>query len=307
MPPLSPEAAYDAAAPVYDAFTAHHDYDGWTAVVEALARSHGLSGRRLLDVGCGTGKSFLPFLARGYEVVACDVSAAMLARARAKAGGRATLVRADVRRLPRLGRFDLVLALDDVLNYVAAGELPLAFASVAANLDRGGLLVFDVNTELTYRTFFASCRSDGSIEWRGHVDPARFRAGDPAEATLEAVAGGRRIVSRHRQHHHPPAVVVAALRAAGLRCVAVRGQGLDGGLADGVDESVHTKALLVSMLAGDERLGLEAARERREVDDQGPVQRRGRVGAGDQVQDLGRDQRADQARRRAERGRRPLA
>jgi SAM-dependent methyltransferase len=233
--------AYDAAADVYDDFTAHHDYEGWTALIERLAREHGLAGHRLLDVGCGTGNSFLPFLARGYRVTACDVSPRMLARARGKCGGRARLTVADLRSLPHLGCFDLVLAVDDVLNYLTAGELPAAFRGLAANLD--GVLVFDVNTELTYRTFFASDAQQSGLTWEGHVDAERFRPGDAASATLDGV-------SRHVQHHHPPRVVERALRGAGLRAVAIHGMDLDGALGDPVDETVHTKALFVVRRAG---------------------------------------------------------
>src|ERR671925_551448 len=92
--------AYDAFAPFYDDFTAHHDYEAWTATLEALARRRGLEGARLLDVACGTGKSFLPFLARGYTVTACDVSPAMVEIARGRAGGRARLLEADVPEAP---------------------------------------------------------------------------------------------------------------------------------------------------------------------------------------------------------------
>lgn len=236
--------AYDIAAVVYDDFTAHHDYEGWTALIERLARAHGLAGDRLLDVGCGTGNSFLPFLARGYRVTACDVSPRMLARARDKCRGRARLTVADLRALPRLGGFDLVLAIDDVLNYLRAGELPAAFSGLRANLAAAGVLVFDVNTELTYRTFFAARERQArhGLTWDGHVDAERFRAGDAACATLDA---GRAGLSRHVQHHHPPRAVERALTAAGLRAVAVHGMQLDGSLGAPVDETVHTKALFV--------------------------------------------------------------
>ena len=62
--------AYDALAPFYDRFTAHHDYELWTSGLLRLARTHGFAGTRVLDAACGTGKSFLPLLERGFEVTA---------------------------------------------------------------------------------------------------------------------------------------------------------------------------------------------------------------------------------------------
>ncbi|MDP9292961.1 MAG: methyltransferase domain-containing protein [Actinomycetota bacterium] len=78
--PLAPGTAiYDSLAPVYDLLTAGYDHGRWLAALERLALEHGLAGRRLLDVACGTGSSFLPLLLAGYEVTACDVSPAMAA------------------------------------------------------------------------------------------------------------------------------------------------------------------------------------------------------------------------------------
>src|ERR671937_3292070 len=76
--------AYERLAPVYDLLTAGYDHPTWLGELELLARAHGLSGRRLLDLACGTGKSFLPMLARGYSVSACDISPAMVEIAREK-------------------------------------------------------------------------------------------------------------------------------------------------------------------------------------------------------------------------------
>src|ERR1700761_4581870 len=72
------EIAYEAIAPVYDEFTDHHDYEDWLGTLLPELERHGLIRGRLLDVACGTGKSFLPMLWRGWEVSACDVSAAMV-------------------------------------------------------------------------------------------------------------------------------------------------------------------------------------------------------------------------------------
>ena len=60
----SPSTEYDAFAPHYDEFTSGSDYERWTDHVLEHARAHGLSGRTLLDLACGTGNSFLPFLRR---------------------------------------------------------------------------------------------------------------------------------------------------------------------------------------------------------------------------------------------------
>src|SRR5918994_6255313 len=89
-------SAYDAFAPFYDAFTAQSDYEKWCDEVIELAVRNGLRGRRLLDLACGTGSSFLPFLRRGFDVTGCDASRAMLAEAARKAP-EARLIHADIR------------------------------------------------------------------------------------------------------------------------------------------------------------------------------------------------------------------
>src|SRR5829696_4235844 len=144
--------AYAVLAPAYDLLTAEYAYGPWLAAIERLARRHGLSGRRLLDVGCGTGKSFLPLLDRGFDVCACDISPEMVAEAEHKAGGRAAVHVADMRRLPVLGAFDLITCLDDGINHLLdRDEVADALSGLRENLAPGGLLVFDVNTLAAYR------------------------------------------------------------------------------------------------------------------------------------------------------------
>ena len=155
-----PSSAYEAIAPVYDDFTAHHEYEAVARRPPAQApAATGCAGNRLLDVGCGTGKSFLPMLARGWEVTGCDISPAMLELAREKAGDAAQLSRRGHARAAGFGEFDLVWALDDAVNYLLSPEeLERALSGMRANLAPDGLLLFDVNTLQAYRTFFAETR-----------------------------------------------------------------------------------------------------------------------------------------------------
>src|SRR4051794_19071760 len=187
------ERTYDAYAPVYDVFTAHYDYDGWLADLIVVLERHGLRGRRLLDVGCGTGKSFLPMLPWGWKVSGCDISASMLELARGKAGAGVRLERADMRELPRFGEFDLVWSIDDAVNYLTGdGELELALAGMRENLAPTGLLFFDLNTLRAYRTFFAGTetveREGHRLVWHGLTDPD-VAAGSVCESRLEIDPG----------------------------------------------------------------------------------------------------------------------
>src|SRR4051794_20015136 len=131
--------AYEDLAPAYDLLTAEYPHDRWLAALLALARAHGLDGRDVLDVACGTGKSFLPLLARGHRVVGCDISPAMLALAAEKAPD-VRLLQADMRTLGRLGTFDLVTCLDDALNYLLGpADVEAAFAGIRCNLASRGI------------------------------------------------------------------------------------------------------------------------------------------------------------------------
>jgi ubiquinone/menaquinone biosynthesis C-methylase UbiE len=206
------QTAYDPLAPAYDAFTAGIDYDAWLTEVERVARRHGLRGRRVLDIACGTGKSFMPLLERGYAVTACDCSPEMVRRALAKAP-EAVVVMADMRALPDLGRYDLVTCLEDAFNcQLHTDDLRGALAGIARSLGAGGVV-------------------------EARIDAFRRRG-----TTWE------RASSRHRQRHWPVAEVRRLAEEAGLEVLDVLGQAGDR-LDAGVDEDVHGKALFVARRA----------------------------------------------------------
>jgi SAM-dependent methyltransferase len=243
-------AAYELLAPFYDLYTHDYGHDDWLANIEAIALEHGLSGRRLLDVGCGTGKSFLPMLARGYDVTACDISPGMVERARETG---ADVFVADARELPDVGPFDIAMALDDALNYVLSDdELETVFEGVARNLRPGGIFVFDLNSLLTYRQFFTRDMAhevgNAFFCWRGQERAEDLVPGSVATSVIEVFSseGGecwQRHSSRHVQRHHPPSLVSRLLGEAGFELLSRRGQ-MSGTSIDPVgDDDLHTKLL----------------------------------------------------------------
>lgn len=249
--------AYDRLAPFYDLFTEGYDHATWLGELEALALGHGLRGKRLLDLACGTGKSFLPMLERGYRVSACDVSPAMVALAAEKVWDpEVDLFVADMCDLPDAAPADLVTCLDDAMNYlVGDDDLVLALRGIERCLRPGGRALFDVNTLATYRSSFASdavVEGPGSfVCWHGLVNASDFDEGDVAEAAIEVFEerpGGcwTRTTSRHMQRHRPPAEVIDAIAAAGLELLAVRGQARGGRLVPYDGELAHPKLVYLA-------------------------------------------------------------
>ena len=142
---------FDALAPEYDRLRPAGD--GWNELAERSLAA--LSGtRRLVDVGCGTGR-FAVFAAErlGARVWGVDASAEMLREAKSRPGARGVgWRRADAAHLPfRDGWFDaahshLVLHLVD--------DLPAAIAELARVLAPGGRLVVGTFAPEHFREFF---------------------------------------------------------------------------------------------------------------------------------------------------------
>jgi SAM-dependent methyltransferase len=247
--------AYDSLAPHYDFLTQHYGHERWLERLEDLARAHGLVGHRVLDVACGTGKSFLPLLGRGYRVTGCDISEEMLVVAREHVDDEVELFQADVRDLPAVGPFDLVTWLNDAVNYLLGDEdLDRAIASIARTMAPGGLLVFDANTLASHQDAFTSAfvaeQDDVFLCWHGQQLDAE-RPGRPAMATVEiferdGIDGWSRRRSEHRQRWWGEPDVRRACEGAGLTLAAVRGQHQGARLDLEADEDVHNKIVYLA-------------------------------------------------------------
>ena len=252
-------SAYESFAPYYDRFTEECKYEKWLISIEAWAIANGLAGNRLLDVACGTGKSFAPLLDRGYQVTACDLSPAMVAVARRKFGERVKVCVADMRELDWRNQFDLITCIDDAMNYLLTRrDLARALAGMARALRPGGILVFDTNSLATFRTSFAQ-------EYEFQAGPVRYRscgegspttpAGTVSSATLEATGPDGASTTRHVERHWPVSELRDACSAAGLSHIRFRGQLTGCRLLGEPDEQRHTKVVCLARKGVSSRKG----------------------------------------------------
>ena len=242
-------AAYEAFAAVYNDFTHANDYEMWLgrALLPEL-RKHGLQdGGSALDVGCGTGRAFQPLLRRGWRVQGCDLSPAMLELAAQEGGAEVSLQVADMRELPHLGDFDLVLSLNDSVNYLLGHEdLGLALTGMRSNLAKTGLLVFDVNSAAAYREGNSEVRE---VHHRGSRWTWTGR-GEVAPSVFEAEITGDRLDRpiRHLERFRPEGEVLEAMEAAGIEPLAALGMSEVEGevqLSAPPDEERHYKLVFI--------------------------------------------------------------
>jgi SAM-dependent methyltransferase len=247
-------ATYQAFAPVYNEFNAGNDYEMWLgrALLPQLEK-HGLKKGRALDVACGTGRAFGPLLRRGWQIRGCDLSPAMLDIAKGEAAGQVPLSVADMRELPFFGEFELVLVLNDSIDYLLTeSDLASALTGLRSNLAEDGLLVFDCNSKLRYETSLTSEvrefeHGGRHWTWRGLGPVADL------PSTFEARLEGSDIDPIvHRQRFRTQTEVHDALSAADLECLATLGmEEVDDEvlLAEPPDERSHYKIVYIAKAA----------------------------------------------------------
>ncbi len=110
-----------------------------------------LTGRRVLDAGCGTGALAVEAAKRGAEVVAVDLSPTLVGLARDRAAatslaGRVEWVVGDMLD-PGLGVFDHVVAMDSLIHYRAL-DVVRVLAGLAARTRCSLLFTFAPRTAL---------------------------------------------------------------------------------------------------------------------------------------------------------------
>jgi len=129
-----------------------------------------LSGRRILDAGCGTGALALEAARRGAEVVAVDLSPTLIQLAIERVAEYAGIGSIDFRvgdmREIELGEFDHIVAMDSLIHYAPKDGLQ-TLESMAQSVRHSIIFTFAPRTKL-----LALMHAAGQLFPRGDRSPA---------------------------------------------------------------------------------------------------------------------------------------
>ncbi|MHB8574275.1 MAG: class I SAM-dependent methyltransferase [Dehalococcoidia bacterium] len=134
---------YERIARFYD--LGHADFDADIDLYEQLARR---GDSPVLEAGAGTGRVAMALALRGIKVVGIDASAAMLQRARAKAGSAGLIVdfiETDMRGPALTAHYGLIVcAIDTFLHLLTADDQLQALTAWRELLAPAGLIAIDL-------------------------------------------------------------------------------------------------------------------------------------------------------------------
>ncbi len=136
-----PSTYGDRIAGFYDELHQHlFDVDQTVATLAELC-----AGGRALELAIGTGRVALPLAARGIEVHGIDASEAMVAKLRAKPGGRLIPVTiGDFAEVPAEGKSSLIFVLFNTIFCLNSQDDQVrCFQNVSRHLATGGLFVVE--------------------------------------------------------------------------------------------------------------------------------------------------------------------
>ncbi len=196
-----PTMDYDEFAEAYSVDNEVNLLNGHYERPAMLDLAGDVAGRRILDVGCGSGPLSGALRDRGAIVSGFDLSEAMIRLARARLGEDADLLVHDLARpLPYAdAAFDDVMA-SLVLHYLEDWTAPLA--ELRRVLRRGGRLLVSVNHPMVYKVM--------------NPDADYF---EPTEFSYDAEHAGLTVV--YTNWHRPLQGMSDAFTAAGFRIAVI--------------------------------------------------------------------------------------
>ena len=163
---------YKKFAKYYDLCYSGKDYVKETKFLEALIKKHKIKGKKILEVGSGTGNHAVHLEKKGFDIIGVDLNKEMLAVARKKSK-KIKFFQGDMHSFNIKGEFDIILCLFSTMHYnTNISDLKKTLKNFYKHLKKGGLLVFDMG--FNQERYSAKHPSHTGSWSRGDVELVRF-------------------------------------------------------------------------------------------------------------------------------------
>ena len=148
------DRGYAEFSAVYDLLTTNVPYKEIAEYYSKIIRGI-TDGKRVLDMGCGTGNLTVKLARKGFDMIGLDASADMLSFA-AEKSPKVEWICQDMTETDIGEEVDAVISTLDSINHLdSSAEIEACFKCAANSLKSGGAFVFDVNTLYKHREILA--------------------------------------------------------------------------------------------------------------------------------------------------------
>ncbi|MDY6934775.1 MAG: class I SAM-dependent methyltransferase [Spirochaetota bacterium] len=167
---------YTAISSVYDHLLKHVDYDSWYYYIRSIMLKHIESPKRILELGCGTGRFGVKFSRDNFLIYGMDKSIDMLRIAKLRAFKGFHIFCGDMTNFHLSKPFDFIFSVHDTMNYlIQYKDIRMVLSSVKKIMHESSVFLFDITTEYNIKKYFDKKTlkykiKDMGIEWSNKYD-----------------------------------------------------------------------------------------------------------------------------------------
>lgn len=224
--------AYESLAGAYDRLTQDIPYADILSYYQQIMNQYHAQPKTVLDLACGTGSMSILLAEAGYSVLGADQSVQMLTEAYQKTmqmqENRPYFVRQKMQTLHLPYAVDCVVCCLDGINYITKPEeCRKAIQKIYDNLNEGGLLIFDINSEAKLKgidgQMFLDEDDDVYCVWRADYDEQTHICTYGMDIFCRQGKLWERTVEEHRQYAYTAEELTIFMTEAGFKQIRIFG------------------------------------------------------------------------------------
>lgn len=143
---------FGAYSRYYNLLYKDKDYSGEAEYVHGLIQKYRPGAKKILDLGCGTGRHDFLLVQKGYSVTGVDISEEMISQAKNYQSqtvfeghsSNPEFTHGDIRTIRFNQTFDVVISLFHVMSYqITNDDIRAVIQTAKRHLTSGGIFIFD--------------------------------------------------------------------------------------------------------------------------------------------------------------------